>query len=80
MLNQRINIHEAKTKLSAVLAEIEKTGNSVLICRNGMPVAELGPVKKHGGGRLGKHPVMSKIRVDYDPIEALESEEWGEIE
>jgi antitoxin (DNA-binding transcriptional repressor) of toxin-antitoxin stability system len=33
----------ALTKLSARLAEIEKTGENVLICRHGKPVAELVP-------------------------------------
>lgn len=80
MSPRKINVHEAKTKLSAVLAQIEKTGESVVICRNGKPIAELGPLKKRGGSRLGKHPVMSKIKVNYDLTEALTEEEWGQIE
>ncbi len=80
MPTQMINVHEAKTKLSAVLAQIEATGQSVLICRNGKPVAELGPLKKRSGGRLGKHPMMSKIKVNYDPTEAMTEEEWGPTE
>lgn len=77
---QMLNIHEAKTKLSAVLANIEKTGESVMICRNGKPVAELGPIKKYRGNRIGKHPMMSKIKINYDPTEELTDEEWGAIE
>jgi prevent-host-death family protein len=80
MFPHKINIHEAKTKLSQVLAQIEKTGESVVICRNGKPIAELGPLKRRSGGRLGKHPVMSKIKINYDPTEALTEEEWGHIE
>lgn len=80
MYSQKLNIHEAKTKLSAVLAQIEKTGRKVLICRNGEPVAELSPIKKGVGSRLGKHPIMSKIQIHYDPTEDLSDEEWGEIE
>ena len=80
MHTQKLNIHEAKTKLSAVLAKIEKTGKKVLICRNGKPIAELSPIKGGVGMRLGKHPVMSKIRINYDPTEALTDEEWGDIE
>jgi len=80
MYTQRLNIHEAKTKLSAVLAQIEKTGNKVLICRNGKPVAELSPVKTGVGSRLGKHPVMSNIQINYDPTEDMADDEWGEIE
>jgi antitoxin (DNA-binding transcriptional repressor) of toxin-antitoxin stability system len=65
MFPQKINVHEAKTKLSAVLAQIEKNGESVVICRNGKPIVEFGPLKKRSGSRLGKHPVMSKIKINY---------------
>ena len=71
-----VNIHEAKTKLSALLAEIEATGEKVLICRHGKPVADLVPHRKHS--RLERHPVMSKIRIDYDPTEPLAEDEWPE--
>ena len=75
---QKLNVHEAKTKLSAVLMEIEEKGVSYLICRNGKPVAELIPHKKRS--RLAYHPVLSKISIHYDPTEELSPEEWGEIE
>lgn len=81
MIIQKLNIHEAKTKLSAVLMQIEKTGKSVVICRNGKPVAELSPFKQNKDGRrLKTHPVMGKIRIGYDPIEELSEEEWGVLE
>ncbi|MFZ1985227.1 MAG: type II toxin-antitoxin system prevent-host-death family antitoxin [Desulfatitalea sp.] len=80
MGTQMLNIHDAKTRLSAVLMQIEKTGESVVICRNGKPVAELVPFKERSMGRLGKHPVMSKITINYDPVEDLSDEEWGTIE
>jgi antitoxin (DNA-binding transcriptional repressor) of toxin-antitoxin stability system len=41
-----LNIHEAKTKLSSVLAKIEKKGKKFLICRNGKPISDLIPHKK----------------------------------
>ncbi len=74
-----LNIHETKTKLSAILIEIEKTGKSVIICRNGKPVATLNPYKGNEGGRLDKHPMMSNIQIKYDPTEELTEDEWGEI-
>ncbi|MFH1491593.1 MAG: type II toxin-antitoxin system Phd/YefM family antitoxin [Pseudomonadota bacterium] len=75
---QKINIHEAKTKLSAVLMDIEKKGESYLICRNGKPIADLIPHKRQN--RITCHPVLSKISVNYDPTEDLSSDEWGEVE
>jgi prevent-host-death family protein len=71
-----VNIHEAKTKLSALLAEMEATGEKVLICRHGKPVADLVPHRRRS--RLAPHPVMSKIRINYDPIEPLAGDEWPE--
>ena len=74
---QKLNIHEAKTRLSAVLSEVEKKGETFLICRNGRPVAELIPHKRRS--RLTYHPVMRNIKIGYNPIEDLSDEEWGEI-
>jgi prevent-host-death family protein len=69
-----VNIHEAKTRFSALLAEIEKRGEEILICRNGKPVADLVPHRKRD--RLQPHPVMKKIRIAYDVTEPLAADEW----
>lgn len=71
-----VNIHEAKTKLSALLAEIEATGEKVLICRHGKPVADLIPRRKRS--RLEPHPEMRQIHINYDPTEPLVADEWPE--
>ncbi|MCE2484940.1 MAG: type II toxin-antitoxin system prevent-host-death family antitoxin [Desulfurellaceae bacterium] len=71
-----VSVHEAKTKLSALLSEVEETGTAIHICRNGKPVADLVPHRKRS--RLNPHPVMSKINIDYDPTEALTEDEWPE--
>ena len=73
---QKLNIHEAKTKLSAVLSQVEK-GESFIICRNGKPIANLIPHRK--SKRTEVHPVIGKIRINYDPTEDLSEDEWGEI-
>ena len=71
-----VNVHEAKTRLSALLAEIEESGETILICRHGKPVANLVPHRKRS--RLKRHPVMSKIQIRYDPTEPLAEDEWVE--
>jgi antitoxin (DNA-binding transcriptional repressor) of toxin-antitoxin stability system len=69
-----LNVHEAKTRLSAVLADIEENGEAFLICRNGHPVADLVPhVKKT---RLKPHPALRRIRIRYDATEPLTADEW----
>ena len=69
------NIHETKTNLSSLLAKIEKSGEKVLVCRNGKPVAEI--VVHKQTDRLKPHPVMGNIEINYDPVEPLAEEEWA---
>lgn len=71
-----LNVHEAKTRLSALLAEVESHGEVFLICRNGKPIAELIPHRKRN--RMVPHPVMSRIRIAYDPTEPLDEQDWSE--
>jgi prevent-host-death family protein len=42
MADVEINVHEAKTHLSAILARVER-GESIVIARAGVPVARLEP-------------------------------------
>lgn len=77
-MSNTLNVHEAKTKLSAVLAEIERSGKSYTICRSGRPVAELIPYRSPS--RVKYHPVLRKIRIRYDPTEDLTADEWGDVE
>jgi antitoxin (DNA-binding transcriptional repressor) of toxin-antitoxin stability system len=69
-----VNVHRAKTNFSSLLAGLEKDGQTVVICRNGEPVADLVPHRR--GSRLKVHPVLSKIRLSYDPVEPLAEDEW----
>jgi antitoxin (DNA-binding transcriptional repressor) of toxin-antitoxin stability system len=71
-----LNVHEAKTHLSAVLAEIEEREESFLICRHGRPIADLIPHRKKN--RLAPHPLMRKIKIGYDATEPLSATEWPE--
>jgi prevent-host-death family protein len=69
-----LNIHEAKTQLSSVLAEVERTGQAVVICRNGVPVADIVPHQRRL--RSKPHPTFSRIVLHYDPTEVLSPEDW----
>ena len=71
-----VNVHEAKTNLSSLLATVEKDGESIVICRNGVPVADLVPHRRTN--RIKAHPALSKIKIEYDPIEPLSADEWPE--
>ena len=62
-----VNVHEAKTTLSALLAQVE-AGEEVVIARNGRPVARLvavpAPTRREPGG-WRKLPGWENFR--YDP-------------
>ena len=71
-----VNVHEAKTTFSSLLAKVEENSESIVICRNGEPVADLVPHKRVS--RIKTHPVLGKIKIGYDPVEALSKDEWPE--
>lgn len=66
---------EAKAQLPKLLAQIEKSGQPIVICRDGKPVADLVPHRKVKRN-LKPHPVLSKIKILYDPTEPLSEKEW----
>jgi len=67
-----VSIHEAKTRLSALIAEVEQLGEKVTICRYGRPVAELVPVRK--GPRTRTDPELSKVQIHGDLTAPTEAE------
>lgn len=75
----QVNVHEAKTQLSKLLAEVEK-GREVVVARNGRPVAKLIPFPAVLKKRLRLDTWKGKIWVspDFDaPLSDEELKEWG---
>lgn len=69
-----VNTHKAKTHLSELLACIEEKHETVRICRNGKPIADIVPVSSHLNP-LKQHTEL-KGRILYDPTEPLSKDEW----
>ena len=69
-----VNVHEAKSTLSSLLAEVERRGTRVVICRNGKPVADLIP-HQHVDRRQ-PDAKLGKIKIKYDPVEELAEGDW----
>ena len=69
-----VNVHEAKTNLSSLLSKLEANSETIVICRNGEPVADLVPHKRVN--RTKPHPVLSRIKIKYDPVETASEAEW----
>ena len=72
----QVSIHEAKTRLSALIAQVERLGDKVTICRYGRPVAELIPVQR--GSRTSVDPELRKVRIKADLTEPTEPE-WESV-
>jgi antitoxin (DNA-binding transcriptional repressor) of toxin-antitoxin stability system len=68
-----VNTHEAKTKLPALLALVEE-GETILIYRNGHPVAELQRPSQLPDP-LVQHPELAG-RLLYNPTEPASEDEW----
>jgi hypothetical protein len=47
-----VNVHEAKTNFSSLLAAVEDSGGTFVICRNGAPVAD--KLRRMDRGRLAR--------------------------
>lgn len=71
-----ISVHEAKAQLSSLLLAVEQSGETVVVCRHGKPVADITPHRQRS--RTQSHPVMSRIKIKYDPTEDIETDAWPE--
>jgi antitoxin (DNA-binding transcriptional repressor) of toxin-antitoxin stability system len=72
-----VNTHEAKTQLSALLRAVEESNETVLICRNGKPVAEVRRPTHAARDPLKADPSLAVV-LHYDPTEPLTEDEWPE--
>jgi prevent-host-death family protein len=69
----QVNMHEAKTRLSELVAAAER-GEKVLIARNGRPAVRLVPVvEEHPPVRVGVLAGQIELTDDFDePLPAFE--------
>ncbi len=72
-----VNVREAKTNLSRLLAQVE-AGEDVVIARSGTPVARLVRVQKRGKRQFGS--MKGRIKLDdsffFDPLPEEELAAW----
>lgn len=74
---KKVNIYEAKTQLSRLVQAVEEGGESVVLCRNGKPVADLVP---HAARKAKLEPLPELKGAHYvgDPCAPLEEDDWPE--
>jgi prevent-host-death family protein len=74
----QVNIHEAKTRLSQLLARVE-AGEEVVIARAGRPIARLSGINQgRPSRRLGRDSGLFEVPEDFN--EPLPSEVLDEFE
>ena len=74
-----VNTHEAKTRLSELLLKVEQKHETIVICRNGKPVAELSP---WGSGRnpLEQSAKLKKVVFRENPSLPIGENDWPKSE
>ena len=71
-----VNVHEAKTNLSRLLAQVE-AGEEVIIARNGKPVARLVRCTPRGKRQFGSMKGLIKLDDSFfDPLPEEELAAW----
>ncbi len=73
----KVNTHEAKSRLSELLAQVEADGQPVVICRYGKPVAELRAISPQPIDPLRTHPQLAG-KLHYNPLEGADTGDWPE--
>lgn len=72
---KHVNLYEAKTKLSKLVASIEEVGEPIVLCRNGRPVADLVPHRKRGI-QLKMDKGLMGAKFKGNPCFPLSEEDW----
>lgn len=65
---QFVNIHDAKTNLSKYLEQIANSDETVIICKNGQPIAQLTAYNKTTNRQLGLWKGQITIKPDFDDL------------
>jgi prevent-host-death family protein len=61
-----VNVHEAKTNLSKYLDRVNKNHETIIICRNGIPVGQLTTYNAPQKRTLGLMKGKIKIAENFD--------------
>ena len=72
-----INIYDAKAHFSELIAQVESSNTSVIICRHNKPVAELIP-RRAKCSPLKTDPNLAGAVFTGDPCAPLPPEDWPE--
>ncbi|MEO5819628.1 MAG: type II toxin-antitoxin system prevent-host-death family antitoxin [Vicinamibacteraceae bacterium] len=76
----RVNMHEAKSRLSELVRAVEERNETVVLCRDGVAVAEIRrrPARRRLRDLAPDPRFLVTFAPGYDPAEPLTDEEWPE--
>ena len=76
----RVNMHEAKTRLSELVRAVEERNETIILCRDGQEVAEIRrrPKRRRGRNLAPVARFRVKLARGYRPDEPLAGDEWPE--
>ena len=74
-MDQQVNVHEAKTRLSELLSRVEQ-GEGVVIARAGVPIARLVAVQPIVERDLGFLPGVDTTDAFFEPLPDEELAVW----
>lgn len=78
----KVNMHEAKTRLSELVRAVEHQGETVILQRHGKPVAEIHPCSSVASRESDRRDLTADpnlkplLAPGYDPTEPLAADEW----
>ena len=74
-----VTADDASRRLPDLLAEVEAKGETVVICRDSVPVAELRPVAA-AKGPFRTNPRLAGVVFVEDPTKPLDPGDWPETD
>jgi len=74
----RVNMHEAKSRLSELVRAVEDSNEVVVLCRDGVEVAEIRRRSRRRTRNLTPDPRFgAEFAQGFDPTEPLSDDEWA---
>ena len=73
-----VNICQAKAQFSRLVSAVENHGERIVLCRNGIPVADLVPHASIPLKKLDPDPLLAGARFLGDSAAPLEAGDWPE--
>ncbi len=73
-----VNLCQAKARFLRLVSAVEKQGDRITLCRNGIPVADLVPHASIPSKKLDPDPLFAGARFLGDTAPPLEAGDWPE--